>query len=51
MDLLRSEVRFNAKRLLEDVRRIVREAKEKEKFEITQGIVWDRNCSLWERLS
>ena len=36
MDLLRSAVRLNGKRLLEDVRRIVREAKEKEKFEITQ---------------
>ena len=27
---------FDAKKLLEDVRRIVRQAKEKEKFKITQ---------------
>ena len=33
---IKDGVVFDAKKLLEDVRRIVREAKEKEKFKITQ---------------
>jgi hypothetical protein len=33
---IKDGVIFDAKKLLEDVRRIVRQAKEKEKFEITQ---------------